>query len=86
MKFHFKFFTSNKNRVEQLVDAFYEAVNPKEPTMYTTHLVAGYLKELYDMLIKPIWKDLIIDSEITLVALPDKVNSFQVFENGTKNY
>jgi hypothetical protein len=77
VRFQWVQFKCDEKRVEQLVGDFYKAVNPNSDRKveYEDHLVAGYLEELYKMLIKPVWPLLTpgLRSKSTLVFVPDKV-------------
>lgn len=75
-------FKCDRDRVAQLVGDFYKAVTPiKGKVEYDEQEVAGYLEELYDMLIKPIWSAVAtgLQSKSTLVFVPDKVENSSPF-------
>ncbi|KAG0564867.1 hypothetical protein KC19_8G146300 [Ceratodon purpureus] len=75
--FQFVQFECDEKRVAQLVGHFYKAVNPVEGKVnYDEDDVSGYLEELYNMLIEPIWPAVAqgLRSKLsTLVFVPDKI-------------
>ncbi|KAG0608914.1 hypothetical protein M758_8G142700 [Ceratodon purpureus] len=77
VRFQFVQFKFDEEKVAQLVGQFYKAVNPVEGKVnYDEDDVSGYLEELYNMLIKPIWSSVAegLQSKLsTLVFVPDKI-------------